>query len=130
MPCKPLKLSLEKHPTLKTCFLLALASDKKVRELHGPSFHVRHLQGWKFCMFSLVLEFVAKNQNPLIHDPRFEEFSIPSLDDFVGGNKRQVCCFSSVLSGSTCLLQSSTILKSHLFVLATKGKKRVSQNTI
>ena len=37
--------------------------------------------------FLFCHDFVANTQNPLIHNPRFEGFSIPSLDDFVGGDR-------------------------------------------
>ena len=43
-PFEPCKLASNKHFTWKTSFLLALASTKRVSELHGLSFCVRHSQ--------------------------------------------------------------------------------------
>ena len=47
------------------------------------------------CTFSYHLDCVAKSQNPSIHDPRFDGFTIPSLDDIVGGDRDGLLlCFS------------------------------------
>ena len=54
--------------------------------MHGLSFCVWHSREWKCCTFPFVSDFLAKTQNPLIHDPRFEELTIPFLDDFVNGD--------------------------------------------
>ena len=86
-PFEPLKLASDKHLTWKTYFLLALASAKRFSELHGLSFRVHHLHGWKSCTFSFLPDFVAETQNPLVCDSSFEEFSVPSLDDFVGNDR-------------------------------------------
>ena len=43
--------------------------------------------------FSYVPDFVAKTQNPVVHDLRYEEFTIPSLDDFVGGDRDELLLF-------------------------------------
>ena len=65
------------------CFLLPLTSTKRVSKLHGLSLPVRHSLGWKSCTLSYIHDFMAKTQNLTVHDPRFEEFMIPSFDDFV-----------------------------------------------
>ena len=86
-PFEPLMLASDKNLTWKTCFLLNLASAKRVSELHSLSFMVRHSRGWKSCTFSFLPDFVVKTQNPSVHDSRFEEFSVPSLDDFIGDDR-------------------------------------------
>ena len=86
-PFEPFKLASDKHLTWKTSFLLALASAKRVSELHDLSSRVRHSQGWKSYTFSFLPDFVAKTQNPSVPDSCFEEFSVPSLDDFVGDDR-------------------------------------------
>ena len=48
--------------------------------MHGLSYLVQHPRGWKSCTFSFVADFVAKTQQN-------QELSIPSLDDFVGGDR-------------------------------------------
>ena len=60
--------------TLKTCFILALASAKKISELHGP-LHDMKLRRMVFYLL-FVLGFVVKTQNSTITDLRFEEFAI------------------------------------------------------
>ena len=74
-------ISPGRHP-----FLVVLASAKRVSELHGLFFHVDHSWCWRSCTFSFLPNFIAKIQNPSVPDPRFDEFMVPSLDDFVDGN--------------------------------------------
>ena len=69
------------------CILLALTLANRVSGLHGISFYVQHSQEWNSCTFSFVPDFVAKTQNSLIHDPRFEVFTILSLDNFMDGDR-------------------------------------------
>ena len=45
---------------------------------------------WRFSTFTFLLDFVAKTQNPLVPDPHFDEITIPSLDDFVGGDRDEL----------------------------------------
>ena len=68
------------------CFLLAFTPAKRTIALHGPSFRIWHSKGGKSCICSYVPDFVAKIQNPSFHDPRLEEFMVPSLDDFMDGD--------------------------------------------
>ena len=44
-PFEPLKLASDKHLTWKMSFLLARVSAKRISELHGLSFGVRHSHG-------------------------------------------------------------------------------------
>ena len=85
-PFEPLNLPSDKHFTWKTSFLLALVSAKRVSELHSLSFRVCHSHGWRFCTFSFLPDFESKTLNPSVPDSHFEEFSVQSLDDFVGGD--------------------------------------------
>ena len=64
----------------------------------------------KCCLFSFTFDFMAKTQNPLIHNSRFKEFMIPSLDDFIDGDETDCCCLSSELLGNTVPEWSSTVL--------------------
>ena len=83
LPFEPMKLSLDEDLTIKTCFLLALASSKRVSKLHGLLYRVSHLRRWHSCTFSFEPGFVVTTQNPSVPDPYFNEFSILSLHDFV-----------------------------------------------
>ena len=80
---RALKLSLHKHLTWKTFFLLALMSAKQISELHGFSSQVHHSKGWRSYTFSFLPDFVAKTQNPSVYDSCFMAFTVPSLADFV-----------------------------------------------
>ena len=53
-PFESHKLVSDKHLTWKMSFLLALASAKRVSELHGLSFHVRHSRGCSSCTFNVL----------------------------------------------------------------------------
>ena len=78
-PYEPLKDAEERLLAHKTLFLLALASAKRVGELHALSHCVSHSVGWKEVSFSFVPGFVAKSQDQSCLDPRFESFTIPAL---------------------------------------------------
>ena len=53
-------------------FFLALVSPKRISELYGLPYWPCRPRGWKF-----VPIIIAETQNPLVHDPRFKEFTIP-----------------------------------------------------
>ena len=89
-PFEPLKLASDKHLTWETSFLLALATTKRVSELHCLSIRVRHSCSWGSCTFSFLSDFVAKAQNPSVSVCLFEEFSVLSLDDFVRGSRDEL----------------------------------------
>ncbi|MPC49932.1 hypothetical protein E2C01_043748 [Portunus trituberculatus] len=82
--------------SLKTVFLLALASARHVSGLHGLSAEVHHSKGWTSTTFSFAPDFLAKTQCPGQHS--FDEFTIPVLLDFVGKDEvdRLLCPFRVV----------------------------------
>ena len=66
-----------------------------LRWLSRPAFgllscRVCHSHGWKSCTFSFLPDLMAKTQNPSVPDSRFEKFSVPSLDDFVGDDRDEL----------------------------------------
>ena len=63
----------------KTLFLLALASAKRIGELHALSYRVSHTRDW--VRFPLLLSLVswAKTQDPSSLAPRFEGFTVLAL---------------------------------------------------
>ena len=95
-PYEPLRVSSTNDVSLKTVFLLALASARRVSELDGLLAEVRHSKGWTTMTFSLAPDFLAKTQRP--GDESFGEFSIPAL--------KRVCWGSGgrwvALSGQGC----------------------------
>ncbi|MPC60538.1 hypothetical protein E2C01_054586 [Portunus trituberculatus] len=68
--------------SLKTVFLLALASSHRVSGLHSLSAEMRHSKGWTSMTFSFAPDFLAKTQCPGQHS--FDKFTIPALLDSVG----------------------------------------------
>ena len=105
-------MASDKYLTWKTSFLLALASAKRVSELHGLSFHVRQLRGWRSCTFFFLPDFVAKTQNSSIPDSHFEEFSLLSHDDLVGGewNELLLCLVGEAVKVATHLWTDRQVL--------------------
>lgn len=99
-PYEPLRQAADRNLTLKVVFLLALALSKRVGKLHGLSYIIKHTRDWKSLAFEFIPEFVAKTQNPSVHDERFVSFSIPSLGDFVDMTLKKCC----VLSGRCVLI--------------------------
>ena len=89
LPYESLNLAVDKHLNWNMCFFI------------GSCFG---------CTFSFVPDVMAKIQNLLIHDHRFEEFMIPPLDDFVDGDRMNCCCGPLELSGNNCSGRSSTAL--------------------
>ena len=100
-------------------------------KFHDLSFRVWYLRGWKSCTFSFVTVFVAKTQNPSNYDPRLEEFTIPSSDDFVADDKDEllVCPIRARRKYLSHIEQYHPEL-SNLFFSATKRKKWRSRNTV
>ena len=89
-PYESLKQLPYRNVTFKTCFIVALASSKRVSKLLGFSYEVKHSRGWTSCTFNIVPEFVAKTQNPLILEQYFEKFTIPLLRDLVDYGREEV----------------------------------------
>ena len=130
-PFEPLKLALDKHLTWKTSFLLALASAKRVSELHDLSFRVCHSHRWRSCTFSFLPDFLDKTQNPSIPDSCFKEFSVPSLDDFIGNDwDKLLLCRSRALRKYILQTEQFRPGIEGLFVSTGHVKKRISRNTI
>ena len=111
-PFEPLKLASVKHLTWKTSFLLALASAKRVSELHSLFFRVRHSCGWNSYSLSFLPDFVAKTQNPSVPDTHFVEFSVRPLTSLVVAVGVNICSAPSEPFVSTCPGRSSIVLAS------------------
>ena len=54
-----------------------------------------HLKGRRSCTFLFLQDFVAKTQNLSVYDSRFEEFMMPSLSDFVDGDREEMLLCAS-----------------------------------
>ncbi|XP_064103326.1 uncharacterized protein LOC135213276 [Macrobrachium nipponense] len=130
-PYEPLHSASLKNLTLKTLFLLALASSKRVSELHALSYEVSHTRRWREMGFSFVPGFVAKTQDPSKPDEMFSSFTIPSLGDFTGFDKEELilCPVRAMKAYLKRTRQFRPAIK-WLFVATGKHPKEVAKNTI
>ena len=78
-PYEPLRTCDERFLAQKTLFLLALASAKRIGELHALSYRVSHSRGWAEVSFSFVPGLMAKTQDPSSLAHWFEGFTVPAL---------------------------------------------------
>ena len=76
----------------KTLFLLALASAKRIGELHALSYRVSHTRDWGEVSFAFVTGFVAKTQDPSSLAPRFEGFTVPALTNARKNRNGRLLC--------------------------------------
>ncbi|XP_066984696.1 uncharacterized protein [Macrobrachium rosenbergii] len=85
---EPLHKASFKDLTLKTLFLISLATAKRVSEVHAFSKTVGFRQGKAIC--SLQLGFLAKNEIPSRPWPK--TFEIPNLSDITGTEIERLLC--------------------------------------
>ena len=76
----------------KAPFLIALASAKRVGELHALSYRVSHSTDWTEVSLSFVPGFVAKTQDQSSFDPRFESFTVPALPKSSSSSNGRLLC--------------------------------------
>ena len=129
-PYEPLRDAEESLLAEKTLFLLALASAKRINELHGLSYRVSHSRNWEEVSFSFVAGFVAKNQDPSVPDPRFEGFTVPALPRANTDTHGRLLC--PVRAVRRYLDRTATYRPqvSRLFVSTGRDKKEIGRNTI
>ena len=84
------KISL-RDLTLKTVFLVALASAKRVSEIHAISKEFSHTEDWSSVFLEPVASFVAKTQDPSKDDRRFGPYKIPSIPLDEKGKRSLLC---------------------------------------
>ena len=77
-PYEPLGSADERFLAQKALVLIALASAKRIGELHALSYRVSHSRAWGEASFVFVPDFVAKTQDPSSQDPRFDSFTTES----------------------------------------------------
>ena len=89
---EPLRTCEERFLAQKMLFLLAVASAKRIGELHALSYRVSHSRGWGEVSFSFVPGFVAKTQDPSSLAPRLEGFSVPALPNTRKNRNGRLLC--------------------------------------
>ena len=128
-PYEPIRETEESFLAQKTLFLIALASAKRVGELHALSYRVSHSTDWKVVSFSFVPDFVAKTQDQSSFDPRFESFVVPALPKVSSSpNGRLLCPVRAVKRYLDRTAQHRPRCE-RLFI-ATGRNKEVSKNTV
>ena len=128
-PYEPLRSSDERFLAQKTLFLLALASAKRVAELHGLLYRVSHSRGWGEVSFSFVPGFVANTQDPSSSAPRFEGFTVPALpNSSTDRNGRLLCPVRTV----RCYLDGTTphCLRCERFFVTAGCSKEIAKNMV
>ena len=129
-PYELLRTCDERFLAQKTLFLLALASAKRIGELHALSYHVSHSRGWGEVSFSFVPGFVAKTQDPSSLAPRFEGFTVPALSNARNNRIGRLLCPVRVVR---CYLDRTAAHRprcERLFVTAGRSKEEISKTTV
>ena len=116
--------------TCEECFLLALASAKRIGELHALSYHVSHSRNWGEVSFSFVPGFVAKTQDSSFLASRFEGFTVPALPNARNNRNGRLLC--PVWAVRRCLDRTAAHRPrcERLFVTAGRSKKEISKTTV
>ena len=110
-------------------FLLALASAKRIGELHALSYQVSHSRDWGEVSFSFVTGFVAKTQDPSSLAPRFEGFSVPALPNARNNRSGRLCPVRAV----KVYLDRTAPHRprcERFFVTAGRSKKEIAKTTV
>ena len=116
--------------TQKTLFLLALASAKRIGELHALLHRVSHSRDWGEVSFTFVAGFVAKTKDPSSSAPRFEGFTVPALPNANKNRRGRLLC---LVRAVRCYLDRTAAHRlrcERLFVTAGRSTKEVVKNTV
>ena len=114
----------------KTLFLLALASAKRIGELHAFSYRVSHTRDWGEVSFAFVTGFVAKIQDPSSLAPRFEGFSVPALTNARKNRNGRLLCPVRAVKVYLDRTAPHRPRCERLFVTAGRSKKEISKTTV
>ena len=129
-PYEPLRTCEERFLAQKTLFLLALASAKRIGELHALSYRVSHTRDWGEVSFAFVTGFVAKTQDPSSLAPRFEGFSVPALPNVRKNRNGRLLCPVRAVKVYLDRTASHRPRCERLFVTAGRSKKEIAKTTV
>ena len=129
-PYEPLRTCDERFLAQKTLFLLALASAKRIGELHALSYRVSHTRDWGEVSFAFVTGFVAKTQDPSSLAPRFEGFSVPALPNTRKNRNGRLLCPVRAVKVYLDRTASHCPRCERLFVTAGRSKKEIAKTTV
>ena len=129
-PYEPLRTCEERFLAQKTLFLLALASAKRIGELHALSYRVSHTRNWGEVSFSFVMGFVAKTQDPSSLAPRFEGFPVPALPNARNNRNGRLLCPVRAVRVYLDRTAPHRPRCERFFVTAGRSKKEISKTTV
>ena len=129
-PYEPLRTCEEHFLAQKTLFLLALASAKRIGELHALSYRVSHTRDWGEVSFAFVTGFVAKTQDPSSLAPRFEGFTVPALPNERKNRNGRLLCPVRAVRVYLDRTASHRPRCERLFVTAGRSKKEILKTTV
>ena len=129
-PYEPLRTCEECFLAQKTLFLLALASAKRIGELHALSYRVSHTRDWGEVSFAFVTGFVAKTQDPSSLAPRFEGFTVPALPNARKNRNGRLLCPVRAVKVYLDRTASHRPRCERLFVTAGRSKKEIAKTTV
>ena len=129
-PYEPLRMCEERFLAQKTLFLLALASAKRIGELHALSYRVSHTRDWGEVSFAFVTGFVAKTQDPSSLAPRFEGFTVPALTNARKNRNGRLLCPVRAVKVYLDRTAPHRPRCERLFVTAGRSKKEISKTTV
>ena len=129
-PYEPLRTCEESFLAQKTLFLLALASAKRIGELHALLYRIFHTRNWGEVSFSFVTGFVAKTQDPSSLAPRFEGFSVPALPNARNNRNGRLLCPVRAVRHYLDRTASHRPRCEWLFVTAGRSKEMISKTTV
>ena len=129
-PYELLRTSDERFLAQKMHFLLALASAKRIGELHALSHRISHSRDCGEVSFTFVAGFIVKTQDPSSSAPRFEGFTVPALPNAsTNRNGRLLCPVRAV----RCHLDRTAAHRprcERLFITAGRRTKEIAKNTV
>ena len=129
-PYEPLRSADERFLAQKTLFLIALASAKRIGELHALSYRVSHSRDWGEASFVFVLGFVVKTQDPSSQDPRFDSFAIPALPKASDNPNGRLLCPVRAVKLYLCRTAPHRPACERLFLTTGPNPKEIAKNTI
>ena len=129
-PYEPLRTCEERFLAQKTLFLLALASAKRIGELHALSYRVSHTRDWGEVSFAFVTGFVAKTQDPSSLAPRFEGFTVPALTNARKNRNGRLLCPVRAVKVYLDRTAPHRPRCERLFVTAGRSKKEILKTTV
>ena len=126
----PLQTCDERFLAQKPLFLLALASAKRIGELHSLSYHVSHSRNWAEVSFSFVPGFVAKAQDPSSLAPQCEGFTVLALPNARNNRNGRLLCPVRAVRRYLNHTAAHRPRCERLFVTAGRSKKEISKTTV